>query len=255
MDYLNSLEKPVMKISGQLITPNPSINGPSAIFKGKQSISISNSLKDAQIYYTTDGSTPSKASLLYTQPFEIDKSSQIKAIAYKEGYVNSFPVEASYQTADQHYTIQVKTAINPTFTGGGNNALVDGVRGTANYKIGDIWQGFRSPEIEAVVDLGLKKKVNTVSIGALQDTNAWIIIPSEVRFYGSSDNINFVEIGKVKSTVDPKDERPQIQEFSAKAGIECRYIKVVVRAYGILGDWHDGSGELAHSFFDEITIN
>jgi len=76
-----------------------------------------------------------------------------------------------------------------------------------------------------------------------------------VRFYGSSDNINFVEIGRVKSTVDPKDERPQIQEFRAKAGIECRYIKVVVRAYGILGDWHDGSGELAHSFFDEITIN
>lgn len=255
MDYLNSLEKPVMKISGQLITPNPSINGPSAIFKGKQSISISNSLKDAEIYYTTDGSTPSAASLRYTQPFEIDKSSQIKAIAYKAGYVNSFPVEASYQTGDQHYTIQVKTTINPTFTGGGNNALIDGIRGTANYKIGDIWQGFRSPEIEAVVDLGLKKKVNTVSIGALQDTNAWIIIPSEVSFYGSSDNVHFVEIGKVKSTVDPKDERQQIQEFSAKAGIECRYIKVVVKAYGILGNWHDGSGELAHSFFDEITIN
>ena len=50
-------------------------------------VSISCSTKGAEIYYTTDGSEPTSASTLYTEPFNISsENTVVKAIAYANGY-------------------------------------------------------------------------------------------------------------------------------------------------------------------------
>lgn len=50
-------------------------------------VSISCSTKDAEIYYTTDGSEPTMASTLYTEPFNVATANTVvKAIAYANGY-------------------------------------------------------------------------------------------------------------------------------------------------------------------------
>lgn len=51
---------------------------------------------DASIYYTTDGSNPSKASLSYTKPIVIDKSMTVKAIAYHDDYLASDILSRDY---------------------------------------------------------------------------------------------------------------------------------------------------------------
>ena len=43
----------------------------------------------AEIYYTTDGTTPTTASRLYTAPISVDKTTTIKAVAVKTDYTNS----------------------------------------------------------------------------------------------------------------------------------------------------------------------
>ena len=49
------------------------------------------------VYYTTDGSEPTKASAVYSEPFTVSETTTVKAIAVKEGlYNNSEVVTAEY---------------------------------------------------------------------------------------------------------------------------------------------------------------
>jgi len=60
-----------------------------------KSITLSCSDSDAEIYYTTDGSSPSKSSTRYNSPILIDKTVVINAVAYKNGK-KSYIVEKSF---------------------------------------------------------------------------------------------------------------------------------------------------------------
>lgn len=52
-------------------------------------IQISCSTPDSQIYYTTDNSQPDSSKSLYSNQFEVESGTTIKAIAIKDGYINS----------------------------------------------------------------------------------------------------------------------------------------------------------------------
>lgn len=52
-------------------------------------IQITCSTPESQIYYTTDGNIPSSSSALYSSTFTAEAGTTIKAIAIKEGYIDS----------------------------------------------------------------------------------------------------------------------------------------------------------------------
>ena len=54
-----------------------------------KTLQISTSTPEANIYYTTDNSTPTSSSNLYTSTFTADIGTTIKAIGIKEGYIDS----------------------------------------------------------------------------------------------------------------------------------------------------------------------
>lgn len=255
LKYLNGLQKPVMGIKENLIVPNPIIEGPQETFKDKAEVSISSARSTAEIYYTLDGKLPNERSIKYTVPFQIDKGTTVKAIAYEKGFKPSFVSVATYKKITNNYTVQINSEINKSFTGGGNDALIDGVRGAVNWRVGNRWQGFWGRDFEAILDLGKSQYVGTVSIGALQDTNAWIVFPPETSFYVAGNDRQFKLIATVNAPVEAKDYTIQIKELAAKVNSDCRYIKIVAKNYGTLPSWHEGAGGKAHTFFDEITIN
>ncbi len=62
-------------------SPNPD----DSPFEGPLTITIDSPTDDARIYYTLDGSEPEEDDdLLYEEPIVIDKSTLVKAIAYKD---------------------------------------------------------------------------------------------------------------------------------------------------------------------------
>ena len=60
---------------------------------------LSTDVSDADIYYTLDGTTPSKSSYYYTAAIIINESCTLKAIAYKDGFKDS-DVITEYYTVD-----------------------------------------------------------------------------------------------------------------------------------------------------------
>jgi putative alpha-1,2-mannosidase len=93
--FTQDLEKPVSKITDNLIVANPYIIAPSKTFKQPINIQIKSADADAKIYYTLDGSTPSASSTLYSQPVNISANTTVKAIAISNGK-SSFVDEASF---------------------------------------------------------------------------------------------------------------------------------------------------------------
>ena len=72
------------KVGDPVITPATSI------VSSSQTVNISCDVEGAKIRYTTDGSEPKNDSgTVYTQPFNVDATTTIKAIAYKEGMSDS----------------------------------------------------------------------------------------------------------------------------------------------------------------------
>ena len=77
------------------LTP-PTFTPASGSYSTAQSVAISDAVTGASIYYTTDGSTPTTTSNLYTAPMTVAASETLSAIAVETGYTSSAIATAAY---------------------------------------------------------------------------------------------------------------------------------------------------------------
>lgn len=59
-------------------------------FLDTKTVSLDCDTKNAEIYYTTDGSEPTKNSIKYTTPFEIKETTSLKVKAFKDSLISSY---------------------------------------------------------------------------------------------------------------------------------------------------------------------
>jgi hypothetical protein len=151
--------------------------------------------------------------------------------------------------------ITVLSKVNPMYTAGGNDALIDGIIGTANWRAGE-WQSYYGNDFEAVIDLKKVKTTNSISALFLQDTRSWIWMPKQLEVYSSNDGKNFSLVKTIANTVDEKDEEVKTYTMQLKdVNIKSRFIKIVAKNYGTIPSWHLGVGNPSHLFISEITVN
>lgn len=60
----------------------------------------------AEIYYTTDGTAPGENGILYTEPIPVEKSLSVRAVAKREGYMDS-PEAVRHFLFEQKHTVPV----------------------------------------------------------------------------------------------------------------------------------------------------
>jgi LruC domain-containing protein len=78
-------------------------------FTTAQNITLTTATSGATIYFTTDGTTPTVSSTLYSAPIFLNSTATIKALAVKAGMTNSIILSGTFN-------IQLLTVANPTFT-------------------------------------------------------------------------------------------------------------------------------------------
>ncbi len=250
--FEQGLEKPASRISDDLIIPDPYIIAPAKTIKTPFSIQIKCADTSAKIYYTLDGSSPTANSALYSSPIAIASNITVKAIAIDKDK-SSFVDEGTFTKVRDDLKLTLVNKYLPNYADEGDNALINGIRGKANWRLGN-WQGYQGVDLVAIVDMGKVKPVKQVSLGALQDTRSWIVFPKYVEYWTSNDGTNYTLATTVNTRVDIKDMKVQTQDFTGLLNTNARYIKLVAKQYGPLPEWHESSGEQSFIFADEIVV-
>src|SRR5215472_11792190 len=119
-------------ISTTAATPAFSPGG--GTFTGSVTVTISDATSGATIYYTTDGSTPTTSSAVYSGPLTFTQTTTLQAMAAASGMTNSTVASATYTIQQQQ---QVATpAFSPgsgTFTGSVTVTISDATSGATIY--------------------------------------------------------------------------------------------------------------------------
>lgn len=237
-----------------MIVINPVIDGGPISFKEKKQVKIYAPQKGTSIFYTKDGSEPTKKSLRYKSPFFIDASTTIKAIAMNKKGLMSHTSTAVYNKMQHNWSVTLNTAYEQQYDGGGAEGLIDHIYGTTNWRMGN-WQGYQKTDVDIIVDLKEAMQVSKVSVRFLQDTRSWIVMPKEVVISYSEDAVNFTNVFSGGNFLPVDNLEPQIKEVVAENSIiTARYIRIKAKQFGQLPQWHEGAGGDTHIFLDEISI-
>jgi predicted alpha-1,2-mannosidase len=207
------------------------------------------------IYYTTDGSQPTLKARRFTKPFVIDRSSTVKAIAIDEIGRSSLVATANFLKVPHNWSIRLISKYSLQYPAGGDLALIDGIRGTANWS-GGAWQGYQGQDFVAVIDLGKTETITRVGAGFLQDIGAWIWMPRQVDFEISADGQSFAPLVTIPSDVPENNSQVVIKDLVKTTGPrKARYIRIRAHNFGKIPSWHADAGGDAWIFVDEIMIN
>jgi predicted alpha-1,2-mannosidase len=252
---------PVSKIEADALVPVPAINASKSVFRGSLEVSLQagaeaqkTNAAARRIYYTTDGTEPSRNSTLYAGPFRLTRDTTVKAAAFTADGRRSLTASAAFRRAPHDWAIKILSRYSPQYAAGGDEALIDGVRGTRSFNTG-AWQGYQGQDFEAVVDLGRAETVSKLGAGFLQDVRSWILFPRRVEFSLSADGVNFTPILSVAAGVPDDTAEALTKEFGGEVTPQrARYVRVRAETYGKLPPWHPGAGGDSWIFVDEIIV-
>ncbi|MGI8556468.1 MAG: glycoside hydrolase domain-containing protein, partial [Pyrinomonadaceae bacterium] len=232
----------------------PIIEGDKKVFAEENPIRLKTNSPDAKIYYTTDGREPDANSNEYKDSLTIDKSTEIKAVAINAKGEKSYVSEAKFFKKSNDWTVKIASKYNRQYTGGGDEGLIDGIRGTTNFASGE-WQGYQAQDFIATIDLQRETEIHKLGAGFLQNARSWIWMPTRIEFEVSDDNINFRKVADIKTDVAPEDMKEQTRDFAQIiAPTKARFVRVHAYNLGKIPAWHPGAGDDAFIFVDEIII-
>lgn len=242
---------PPSAIKNCALIPVPYITDASKTFVDKKTVTIKHFDNNVSIYYKLNNTGKF---LKYNSPLTITGDTEISFYAMDDKGNKSYIETSVFKKIQQGRKVKIKNRYGNQYTGGGDNGLIDMIKGGENFSDGS-WQGYEGVDFEAVVDLGKIENISLVSADFLQSQGSWIWMPEYVEFYYSLDGKKFIKIGKVKNDINDKESRTIIKEFFIKTNkLKAKYIKVFAKNRGICPKWHPGAGNKAWIFIDEIGI-
>ena len=236
--------------SAHSITPVPFISASSQTFTDSIKIEIKSVESKNVLYFRIDSSDFEK----YEAPFYLKESASVQAYALKSNR-KSATVNTSFKKIDGGRSILLNSEYSNQYAASGDNALIDFLKGSANFRTG-YWQGYYASDFSAVVDLGRVEPVKKISVGALQEIKSWIWFPKSVKISFSENNETFKEWAIIKNDFADNEYGAFTKEFSKimNETVYARYIKIEAVNYGVCPGWHPGSGNDTWMFLDEIEV-
>ena len=210
-------------------------------------------LQDTPIYYTTDGSEPTKSSNVYKEPLKLTQDTHLKAKVFGQETESSFEQQFLFNKATVR-PIEFLSKPSYNYTFGGAITLVDGRKGGTNSRSGE-WLGFSEAPCEVVITLKENTPVKEVRFNALIETGDWIYPPTSFEVWGSKDGKSYNLLAKENYAL-PNKALKEIKTYSLSfPEKEVTYLKVKINGVNKIPSFHQGAaGKPGFLFIDEIQV-
>ena len=244
-------DRPVSRLDKSGFVRNPWFEAPSDIFEGSMEVAVNSGSPDCRTLIKVGNGRYRE----YTGPVTLDRTTRLSICSEAPDGSHSPEVSSVFHRMKDDMDITTFCEYNPQYNARGPRGLIDGLRGSVNWKTGG-WQGYQDTDFTAVVDLRGVRKARTFGSGYCQDARSWIWMPRYVEYSVSTDGEHFTPVGRVDNTVGEQDYTIQTRDFVLElpAPVEARYVKVFAKNFGTIPSWHLGAGGEGFIFIDEIWV-
>ncbi|MCU4155335.1 family 20 glycosylhydrolase [Carboxylicivirga sp. A043] len=199
------------------------------------------------IYYTKDGSKPTKQSTVYTGSFVLAEDAHIKACQFKEDGSTTFVSEKEiifHKAFGKPY--QLKYAHAPQYDGGGKYGLTNGFLG--------VEVGVEEKPIDLIIDMGEATEISHINSRYKNAPLSWVFGPKKVRYEVSADGKSFNEVASFEPGITESDVNEIVQYPAEFEPVKARYVRIVAENVGLCPAWHPAAGGKAWLFSDEVIV-
>ena len=241
----------------KLSVPYPTDKEKLILDKGEE-IVLKHPMPGVKIRYTTDGSLPDSLNgKIYDGPILANGLLRIKAVAVAEGWITSNLTDLTFYQKGIS-SDSAKLLNNPTRTGpAGAKMLIDMKKGLTQSgdQLYTNWIGFLDNPFKAAIYLGKNPEIKQITLSTAEMTGSYVFPPTKITIKGGSDPKNLKIIGTLSPAM-PTAHKPNNSipyDVPITPG-NYAYIEIEAQNLQKLPQWHEGKGQKAWVFVDEIFI-
>ncbi|MCZ4410619.1 GH92 family glycosyl hydrolase [Cryomorphaceae bacterium 1068] len=242
---------PQTEIKEHLILTPPFIANGESAFKNTTLVELGHIDPTVEIYYQWNEAE----FLLYKEPFELSEKGKLSVYAKKDEQ-ESVRLETEFFKIDPNVTIELDSEFANEYSAGGNDALIDGIRGTSDFRTGS-WQGYQNQDVVATINLGDMKTVSHIETAFLQDQKSWIFYPTLVTLEVSADGKTWESVKTVEIQSTAQSDEIAVKEIQVDfSERKIKRVRLTAKTVGPLPEWHIGYEYegTAWVFIDEISV-
>ena len=196
-----------LTIESQVATPSFSPVG--GTYTSAQSVKITSATSGATIYYTTNGTAPTKSSTQYTGPITVSSSMTLEAIATASGFFDSNVASASYTISSQVAATPTFSPAAGTYTSAQSVTLSDSTAGASIYYTTDgTTPTTSSTKYTAAINVASTTTIKAIaaaagfSQSAVATASYTINLPSNINYSGgfTATGLDLNGIAKLNGT-------------------------------------------------------
>ncbi|MDH7515863.1 MAG: GH92 family glycosyl hydrolase [Bacteroidota bacterium] len=232
------------------LVPCPVIHARARSFSDSLLVEIEPLDDTSVVRYTIEEKGRISEPLVYRSPVIIRKSARLSAVAVRDGR-ESLPVRAEFSRHEPVGTVRFERQPWCGTENVGTNALVDGVFADRPWQEECVC--FDAGGLDAVIDLGLIRKVESVALSCLRDIQAGGSLPQYVACSFSENGTDFTAEEPLRGGLPKQGPGMERQVFRKSMGrMYARFIRVRARcALSQAGDENGGPCFCA----DEIMVH
>jgi hypothetical protein len=215
----------------------PQVKNSTMVFDQNIVVQLKHPVKGVEIRYTLDGTNPdSIKSPVFDNTTVVDKTTSVKAKAYKNGWHSSDIITFDFlKSSFKPDSAALLFPLNNVHLADGANTFFDtklGAIGANNPAWANFWGGVRNNDLGVVSLFNSPVTISSVGLHYMVEEATGIYPPAEVEVWGGENEKQLKLLVKMKPELPKKGDKPSLKlvkgEFKPQ---QLSYLKIIAKPY------------------------